>query len=196
MTNPTMLLSLPSSNGIVTVNSKFSICVFSLVLAACTNIPVDDPNSPYSQIPVGSNLVLKRSIVVPADRFDALLDQADNPPAALTSDERETVCVLEMRSKQTNARTIDATEFRVTRVADDLYYTLHKPIQVAFNKAESPSIESHVTTLYLYSDKYPDVRSVRCEFDAYFGRGYPLSITTIRWALGGNFDLVIAKKAS
>ena len=182
------------------MNTKFLICACSLVLAACTNIPVSDPNSPFSQIPVGSSLVLKHDIEVPADRFRAFLKQAENPPTGITEDERETVCILEMRNKQPSARTINPVEFRVTKATDDLYYTLRKPVQVAFNSTfssnsrDTPSLESHVATIFIHSEKYPDVRSIRCEFDSYFSQGFPLSVATIRWAISGNFDLVINRK--
>jgi len=174
------------------VNTKLFVCFLAVVLTACINIPTGDENSPFVPVPVGSSLVLKRSIVVPAERFDAYLQEADNAPAALNRDERDAGCILEMRNRQKSPRTIEPATFSITKVADGLYYTMRRVIQVAFDSIDTPTTETHTVTLYLHSDKYPNVRSVSCEVDADFATGYPVTIATIRWALGGHFDLRIA----
>ena len=129
------------------MSSKFITFATLLLLTACTHVPTDDENSPFSNMPIGSKLVLKRSITMPANRHEAFLNHPSNLPASLTSDEQDTVCSLVMHSKDSSQRTIEPAEFRVGWVAGGLDYTLHHPIQVAFNDLSNPSIETHSKTL-------------------------------------------------
>ena len=118
------------------MNSKLLICILPLLISACSILPSSDPNSPNSKVPVGSTLVLKHRIVIPANRFDVLLARAKNIPDSILRDEKDTSCVLEMRNKHGSDRTIEPTEFRVTREKETTHYTLQQPIHVA-NGAES-----------------------------------------------------------
>jgi hypothetical protein len=169
-----------------------SIPVFFLV--SCNYVPPKDENSPYSEVPAGSILTLKREVVIPANRFVAYLDHATDLPDSLTDDEKETGCGLNMRRTHNQARTIKPSSFKVLQSKNDVEYTLRKPLQVAFGGVEMPNLERNSTTIFLQSEKYPEVLSVSCAFDSYFSKGYPLSVTVIRWALGGHFDIIIPKE--
>ena len=179
----------------LTISPKILIYTILLSLSACSYSPPSSESSPYFRIPAGSTLTSKRDIVVPPDRFDAYLDYAENRPDTVSRDEESTYCKLEMHRAHPISRTIKPTKFHVTQVAYGVDYTLRRPAKVAYSlqRTDLPTTESHATTLFLHSEQYPGVRSILCEFDADFGMGFPLPLTTIRWALGGHFDLLLAR---
>ena len=68
------------------MSSKFITFATLLLLTACTHVPTDDENSPFSKVPIGSKLVLKHSITVPPNRHEAFLNHASNlPPSPVMS---------------------------------------------------------------------------------------------------------------
>lgn len=173
------------------------LAIQALLLCACASGP-HPVDSPYSQIPVGSKLVLKRPLTVPADRVAVGLSSAGDPPAGVLPDQRDTSCELEMRRRAAAARTIGPDEFIVTKVRRDIEYVGLTPLQVAAlgrlaYRQAGPGWEIHSVVLYLRSERQPDVYLVRCKYQDTIREGDPLGVTTVRWALGGDFDVELAQ---
>lgn len=171
---------------------RFLIFITPLLLNACTTGQVADKNFSYRKIPEGSTLILKRTIVVPANAFGAVVNRAGSPGPQFNRDEKDTFCVLEVDKKHPRNRLIKPTEFRVVRTNYKVDYALHKRRQVAQGGSTQPVAETHITILYLQSQSNPEVRDIQCQTIADYGAGLPISIELFRWAVGGDFDLVVA----
>lgn len=194
---------------------KLLLPLLLIITGACAYNPPKDVNSPYYKVPVGSKLILKHPIEIPYDVVAVGLASAGDPPAAVHPYQRDTGCELEMWSKKPVTRTLGPGVFDIIKVSDDVEYVQREPLRLAgvyfgigvgtgdvgvgvgvgsggFYDA-GPGWEIHSATLYLRSTDYPDVYRVVCEYQDTVNEGMPLSITTIRWALGGDFDLQLAE---
>jgi hypothetical protein len=187
------------------------LSILVIALGACAYTPPKDVNSPYYKVPVGSTLILKHPIEIPADVVAVGLASAGDPPRAVHPYQRDTGCELEMWSKIPETRTLQPGIFEVIKVVQDIEYVQREPVRLAgvsfgigvgigdggvgMSVGSSgagdpgPAWEIHSAVLYLRSRNYPDVYRVTCDYRDNVSEGMPLSITTIRWALGGDFDL-------
>lgn len=175
---------------------RAAVAVLATVVSACATGPLPD-DSPYSQIPAGSKLILKRPLQIPADRLAVGLSSAGDPPAGVLPGQRDTSCELEMRRRETAARTIAPDEFVISKVRRGVDYVSLEPAKVAglggiAARVAGPAWEIHSVTLYLHSERHPDVLWVTCRYQDTIYEGDPLGVTTVRWALGGDFDLQLA----
>lgn len=188
---------LISANRILILKYKLFILTLPLLLTACGSTPVIDEDSPYSEIPVGSILKLKHAISLSAKAFGLRLNKGGKPDASISRDEKATVCFLELRERLKSRLIIHPTKFQVTRTDRKEEYVLLGPVKVANDDgggADGPFVETYITLIYLRSQDYPNVRNIRCELRIdYDGFRRPASVTLIRWAIGGDFDIVVAR---
>jgi hypothetical protein len=154
-------------------------------------------DSPYSKIPVGSKLVLKTPITVPAGKISVKLSKQGDPPATIDPDQYDTECRLVMWQRAKQTRVIEKGAFTITKVRKDEEYVSTGHILPVGRFAGSgdggPGWELHQVFLTLSSEQYPGVYQVECAYQDTFGEGIPLSVTLLRWAMSGEFDLIIAK---
>jgi hypothetical protein len=182
--------------------------ILLIALNACAYNPPKDVNSPYYKVPVGSRLILKHPIDIPADVVAVALASAGDPPKSVHPYQRDAGCEIEMWSKKPVTRTLQPGTFEVIKVVQDIEYVQREPIRLAsvyfgigvdiggWGGDAGPAWEIHSAVMYLRSKDYPDVYRVTCDYKDNVSEGKPLSITTIRWALGGDFELQLAEPAA
>jgi len=190
----------------VAMTSRLLLTTLLLALAACAYNPPKDANSPYYKVPVGSTLILMRPIEIPFNEVSVRLVNAGDPPKTIHPYHYDTTCELEMWSKKPVTRTVTPDVFSIIKVTDDVDYVQREPVKLAEvyfgigfgfggGFSDGPGWEVHRASLYLRSKDNPDVFRVECEYQDTAGEGIPLSINTIRWALGGDFELRMAEPA-
>lgn len=129
---------------------------------------------------------------MPVNSFGVILTEGGDPSPEIRRDERDTRCVLETHRRLTSGLSIKAAaEFRVASTERRQDFVSRKPVQVAFGGFQDATSETNITVINLQSEIYPDIRNIRCTVTVDFGMGRPISVTLIRWAIGGNFHLLV-----
>lgn len=174
----------------------------SLLLCGCQSLLSDDPDSPYYAIPNGSVLELHRILTLPADTVSLYLQDGELVADSSLLRHYDPYCKFEMWSRVDRRRTIDPERFRVGRVVRSYEYVkmprapvrLAGPIVFDIDRG-GPTAIIETTTLYLTSERQPDVYRIGCEQWAEPSMSRPLTLSEIRHALGGLFTLELIPNA-
>lgn len=149
-------------------------------LAACARAPVTDEASPFFRIPPGSTLVLAQPLQVPAGQTHIALQGGRVVGQGGLYD---VSCRLELKIPvPERARPVEPDRFHIQRVEDNQEYVT------------APKVHRFWKTLYLRSERQPEVIQLVCEQwqDLLWGRD--IALAQVREALGPAFDFELAPR--
>lgn len=173
-----------------------------VLLSACQSLPVTNPASPYYQIPVGSRLVLKQSVQIPANTAHVFIQGGRVlPPRAFNPvNQYYPNCKLEVGQVKPVSQTIAPDMFVVTRVTQNWYETrragsvlyasldrgLYAGVYLGVGEGDDggPAMQNYVTSLYVHSDTQPQVYRLDCQEWQNPAEAEFLTLAQIRQALG------------
>ena len=166
-----------------------SLIVLLALVSACQQVPVRDVNSPYFAVPLGSNIVLHKTLAIPAGKAGVFI-QSGTVVRENDVDRYHANCKFEVRTVSGDAgQEIRPDGFSVYKVTQDTELVLAKPMVVAGLRLVSgedggPMAGIYATTMYLRSKSQSDVFRLTCQHWDDPVNGEHLTITQIRRALG------------
>ncbi|MCU7853099.1 MAG: hypothetical protein KZQ80_12905 [Candidatus Thiodiazotropha sp. (ex Monitilora ramsayi)] len=178
---------------------KQLLVIFLLVtLTACSQryVVSDDPDYPYNLPPVGSTIVLKKPVSVPAGEVRVFL-QGGALKKKSEFDRYKISCSFELRKLDEIPRDIEPDSFIVTEVQRTMEQVVKQRefeqgfVKVGFDIGGKPMV-TRGYHLWLGSDKQPDVMRMTCRgsFDD-LNRADPPSLEEVRFSLGEYAELVM-----
>lgn len=165
-------------------------------LAACQSLPATNPASPYYQIPAGSQLVLHQAVTIPAHTAHVFIQggQLLAPRRLNPVNQYYPNCKLEVRQPADRAQTIAPDTFIVTRVSQNWYDAgLVFPLYASVGDDDGPSMQNYITTLFLHSERQPQVWRLDCQHWQYPAEAEFLTLAQIRQTLGNVMSVELAK---
>ena len=171
------------------------ILAISLVfLTACQSWHNASEISPFYPIPVGSRLILKQPLSIPADQVSVYIQRGKIVPY----NGRDTYyanCKFELYTLKPAAQTVDPDEFTVSKVAQ--YIRLNQQYEPGQRYAQlggkgDISSKLYAWMIYLQSSRQPDVLRMTCGRWDYPGAARQLTIQEIRDTLGNLFTLQLS----
>lgn len=177
---------------------RFFVVLLTMLLTACSQryLVSDDQSYPYNLPPVGSTLVLKKALEIPADETRIFL-QNGVPKGKSEFDRYKPSCSLELRKLVDRPRTIEPDSFVVTRVQRLTEEVVQRDppatgfVKVDLEQGGKPMVV-HGYHLWLGSDKQPDVMRMTClgTFDD-LSRAEPPSLQDVKKSLGDYAELML-----
>ena len=178
---------------------RFSVVVaLTMLLAACSQryIVSDDQSYPYNLPPVGSTLVLKKALEVPAGETRIFLQNG----VAMTKsqfDRYKPTCSMELRELADTPRTIEPDSFIITKVQRLTEEVVQNDVpasgfmKVDLDQSGKPQV-THGYHLWLGSEKQPGVMRMTClgAFDD-LNRAEPPSLQDVKKSLGDYAELML-----
>ena len=171
------------------------IPAISLVfLAACQSWHDRSENSPFHPIPVGSLLILKQPLSIPADRASVYIQRGQIVPY----NGRDTYyanCSFEVNTLKPVSQTVGPDEFTVSKVTQYIRVNrLYEPgeMYAQLGGRGGASSKLYAWVLHLQSSRQPDVLSMTCGRLDSPGAARQLTIREIRDTLGGLFTLQVS----
>ncbi len=178
---------------------QFIVMFAALLLAACSQqyLVNDDADYAYNLPPVGSTLVLKKPITIPAGEVRVFLQHGEVFRKS-DFDRYEPSCSLELRKLADVAREIEPDSFLVTKVQRLMQQVVQRePPRAGLMKVDMDSggkpMVVHGYHLWLGSDKQPGVMRMTCR--GYFddiNRADPPSLNDVAKSLGDYAELSLA----
>lgn len=177
---------------------RFIVMLLGLFLGACSQqyLVNDDPYYAYNLPPVGSTLVLKKPITIPAGKVRVFLQHGEVFSKA-DFDRYEPSCSPELRKLADVDREIRPDRFLITKVERLMQEVVRRPasraglLKVYLENSGKPMVV-HGYHLWLGSDKQPDVMRMTCRgFFNDLNRAVPPSLNDVRKALGDYAELIL-----
>ncbi|MCU7845682.1 MAG: hypothetical protein KZQ93_17770 [Candidatus Thiodiazotropha sp. (ex Monitilora ramsayi)] len=178
---------------------RLSMVILILVLTACSQqyLARDDPAYPYNLPPVGSTIVLKQTVTVPAGETRIFLQDGVLKRKS-DFDRYKANCSLELRKLEERAREIEPDSFMITEVQRVMEQVVQKEVpdtgfmRVGFDNSGKPMVVRGYH-LWLGSEKQPGVMRMTCRgaFDD-INRADPPSLEEVRQALGELAELSLS----
>jgi hypothetical protein len=175
----------------------------AVALAACQTAYQGNEDSPYYNVPVGSQLVLNKEIHFDPDQVSVYVQFGKVLPFSAVQ-KYETFCKFELNHLVHAARTIAPSEMRVTRVYQERSYdlfagaarpqyvdlTARRLVQSGGFDQGGPGQQSFIERMDLHSPNQAEIYRLTCARWASYPTGYEnLSITEIRRTLDPLFTL-------
>lgn len=173
------------------------LLLVSGLLAGCNNTSVvGDTSSRFFDMPVGSTFTLNQEVSILPHSTSTYLQFGRTGPNIRVNTYHPN-CRFEVFSISESERVVKPDVFTVTRVVnqfeqvslDGVRYA--GPIIVADDGG--PMFYNYMTTMYLESEKQPDVFRITCQIWDYIYNETYLSIDQMREALGDVFTISIAE---
>jgi hypothetical protein len=170
----------------------------SLLLLACNTVVVNNEDSPFYSIPVGSKLVLHQTVTVPASRASLYIQGGRIAPYS-DINQYHPHCKFELNTIKDVPQIVEPDRFEVYKVVHGVDYAgggfaVVGNLGFSFagrSNTNGPSPEPYATILYLRSVKNPDARVMTCQHWEDPTDARHLTIDEIRKALGNIFTLVL-----
>jgi len=175
----------------------------TLLVTGCHTVSYEgNENSPYYVIPAGSRLGLEREIVIPANRA-AVYIQGGQVRLLADVNSYYPYCKFEVRFPRDVMQKVQPDDFVVTRAYQETPLSVRADPQgsdrggrlvhvVSMDSGDASAI-AYATTIWLHSDRQPDVFRMTCAQWGYPPLGGHLSIADIRKTLVGVFTLKITR---
>jgi hypothetical protein len=177
---------------------RFTVVLLTMLLTACSQryLVSDDLSYPYNLPPVGSTLVLKKAVEIPADETRIFLQNGVLKRKS-AFDRYKPSCSLELRKLVDRPRTIEPDSFVVTQVQRLTEEVVQRDppatgfVKVDLEQGGKPMVV-HGYHLWLGSDKQPDVMRMTClgTFDD-LNRAEPPSLQDVKKSLGDYAELML-----
>jgi hypothetical protein len=168
-----------------------------LLLGACQTTGPLDENSPFHVLPIGSRLVLKQELTIPAHSAGVLL-QGGRVVSRQDVNQYHPHCRLEVHDVRETTQTVTADEFVVRRARQESQMVARPPGLLKAGLRISGTVSDYIfrTILDLRSERQPQVRWLTCQqwADPTFGRH--VSIHEMRTTLGEIFALQLPSAVS
>jgi hypothetical protein len=178
---------------------RFSLLMLTLLLAACSQryMVSDDLAYAYNLPPVGSTLVLKRAVEIPAGEARIFL-QNGKPMKKSDFDRYKPSCSFEVRKLADQPREIDPDSFLVTQVQRLTEQVVQRSapstgfVKVDVEAGGGKPLVVHGYHLWLGSDRQPNVMRMTClgAFDD-LNRAVPPSLEDVKKTLGDYAELML-----
>jgi hypothetical protein len=173
--------------------------LLGLFLTACAQhyLVSDDLDYAYNLPPLGSTLVVKQTITIPAGEVRVFLQHGEVFSKS-DFDRYEPSCSLELRKLADQPREIHPDSFIVSKVQRLMQEVVWNdqlqagPVKVDWDPGGKPMVV-HGYHLWLGSDKQPDVMRMTCRgfFDD-ITRAEPPSLNDVTKSLGDLAELILA----
>jgi hypothetical protein len=138
---------------------KWSVLPWLLVLVACRGLD-GAGGTGADRLPVGTLVVLHRDLVIPPDQAGVFV------PGTQIGDRYryDATCRLEVRTVNATFRTVVADRFTVVRVEQngERFTRQESGLRRVRMDDDGPALLRFATTLYLHSDRQPDVFRLVC----------------------------------
>jgi len=175
----------------------------ALFVTGCQTVSYQgNENSPYYVVPADSRLVLEHELTISGDHAAAYI-QGGQVRSYRDVNPYYPYCKFEVRTRQDTAQTIQPDDFAVTRAFQETPPTVQNEpqrfdgrarlVRVSAQDSEGVSATVFATTMWLRSDRQPDVSRMTCAQWGYPPLDGHLSIAQIRKTLAGLFTLKIAR---
>lgn len=178
---------------------RFTVVVLTLFLAACSQryMVSDDLAYAYNLPPVGSTLVLKRPVEIPAGEARIFLQNGATMKKS-EFDRYKPSCNFEVRKLADRPRNIEPDSFLVTQVQRLTEQVVDRSepttgfIKVGMDEGQGNPMVVRGYHLWLGSDKQPGVMRMTClgVFDD-LSRADPPSLDEVRQSLGDYAELML-----
>ena len=174
------------------------LSLLALLLSACSQSYLynDDPDYAYNLPPVGSTLVLKRPVTIPAGETRIFLQRGEQLRKS-DFDRYEPSCSLEVRKLSDQPQEIEPDSFVVSKVQrltqEVVQQPLHDGLLKVIHEGSGKPMVVHGYHLWLGSDRQPDVLRMTCR--GYFDdltRAVPPSLNDVARSLGDYAELQLA----
>lgn len=177
---------------------KLNFFMLFFFLAGCqANVGTPDPVPAYATVKPGSQLVLNKPLMIPANRARVYFQDGNIVHENLV-DWYKANCSLEIRTLKTFPQEIKIDTFSIQKISWDeeasqsrLIYASSGYISRRFlNDVGDVGYENYVTHFYLYSARQPDVFRLNCAHweDPTDFRPRHLSVPEIQKAVGEYFS--------
>lgn len=170
------------------------LAISLVILTACQSWHDPSENSPFYPIAVGSRLILKQPLSIPADRASVYIQRGRIVPY----NGRDTYyanCQFELNTLKPFAQTVDPDEFTVSKVTQYIRLNhLYEPGRMYAQIGGKGDVSSklYAWMIYLRSSRQPDVLRMTCGRWDYPGAARQLTIQEIRNTLGDLFTLQLS----
>ena len=176
----------------------------ALLVTGCQTVSYQgNENSPHYVVPAGSRLVLEQEITVPGNRA-AVYIQGGQLRSYWDVNPYYPYCKFEVRSPKDTVQKIQPDDFAVTRAFQETPPMVRAEPQrpdVSARLVRVSGMDSEggmsatvfATTMWLRSDRQPDVFRMTCAQWGYPPLDGHLSISQIRKTLAGVFTLKLAR---
>ena len=166
------------------------LAVALMCLTACQSWHEPSVDSPFYPIPVGSTLILKQPLPIPADQVSVYIQRG----RLVSYNGRDTYyanCKFELNTLQPLARTVDPDEFIVTDVGQYIRLNFYQPGEMYAQRGGKGDVSSklYAWVMRLKSSRQPDVLRMTCGRWDSPGGARQLTIREIRETLGDWFSL-------
>lgn len=151
--------------------AKLPVIALTLItLAACAPMTVQDENSPYSRIPVGSTVTLNQALPIPRDHARVFV-QDGRVVTKTGMNPYYPHCNFEVATLSDGSTRIEPDSFVVTGIRLDEVEVVHRsrPVLVASlmladggEDGGGPPPTSRVVHYLLHSEQQPDVMRLTC----------------------------------
>lgn len=147
------------------------LILMSVVLVGCQSMTTDDPASIWFRMPSGTELVLNRTLTIPAQRAHIMLQHGTVSNAA---SEFDVACRFEV--KDLGPRIIQPDTFIITGYSGQEEWENY------------PHTKRYYKIIRLQSNHQRGIMPMICEYYDYPIRGRPVTLSQIQEALGDNFS--------
>jgi len=165
--------------------------LIAMVITGCAGGPYPT-SSPFYNIPVGTQIVVLKSLVIPADSARVYL-QHGKVVTPTERDQYEYNCwFLSWKVKET-VQTIEPDNFIVSKVQHTDFYVQYKPlIQLAMSEYSNKYLlamggataTEYTTELSIHSDNHPDIRQLVCSYWGDPRSGVHITVPQMKAVLG------------
>jgi len=154
------------------VNVLFLMLMY-LLLSGCQSMASDDPRSIWFRMPSGTELVLNRTLTIPAHRAHVMLQHG---MASNAASEFDVACRFEVRDL--GPRVIQPDTFTITGYSGQEEWENY------------PHTKRYYKIIRLQSNHQPGIMPMICEYFDYPIRGRPVTLSQIQEALGEYFSFI------
>ncbi len=173
------------------MKKQFIIFTTVLILGATAGLAIATPANTKT-MSSGWQLTLNQNITIPAQSVGIYL-QHGKVTSETETDQYYPNCRLEVRNLQDKSQTITADTFTVYRVKwteEDVLLHSNQYASTGMLPVSSSTADDYVTTLYLRSERQPNVTRLICSYwEDPTGFAEHLNVKQIRSALGKIFTL-------
>ena len=181
--------------------ARIALVLPLILLTACQGGVMKNEESPFYDVPAGSELILNETIKIPAGRTSVYLQGGKVLPYSQI-DPYNPHCQFDIRTKKDVPQTINKDKFVIYKIGHRIG-GLKRQIKVAGLRVFSggngnggPSHETFATILYLRSENQPDILTMTCQHWADPTDAEYLTIKQMRKAMGSVFVLKLVTKGA
>jgi len=183
--------------------ARVAILGAALFVAGCQTVSYQgNENSPFYVVPAGSHLVLEREITIPGDHASVYI-QGGQQSSYWDVNPFYPYCKFEVRTPKDIPQKVEPDDIAVTRAFQETPSIVRngpqrpdgraRLVRVSSVDSEGMAATVFATTMWLHSDRQPEIFRMTCAQWGYYPLDGHLSIAQIRKTLTGIFTLKISR---